>query len=202
MQRILICLFIISAASVIHAELFNLNPQVTARELEGIRFSQLEFQREKERITYEPPRGWTFSVQGPQKIVFFAAGDAQADVSIEHLETPGGFSLDEAGMALLQQEAARSLPKGLESAKLESQRPNPLIISECNTYEAVFSYALHGRRFQTSVLFLDMGETRMRFVFSSSQRDFEQLHGAFKRSLYSWQWHRPAAPASSPSAGG
>jgi hypothetical protein len=48
-----------------------------------------------------------------------------------------------------------------------------------------------------SVLFVDLGDSQLRFSLIARPTDFEELHKAFQDSWYSWQWLGEEAPTES-----
>jgi hypothetical protein len=66
--------------------------------------------------------------------------------------------------------------------------PNPLLLNAHATCEIDILFALHSQRLRMTVLFVDLGDSQLRFSLISRPADFEELHKAFRESWYSWQW--------------
>ena len=66
--------------------------------------------------------------------------------------------------------------------------PDPLLINGHHTCEIDILFGLHAHRLRMSVLFVDLGDSQLRFSLIARPTDFEELHKAFQDSWYSWQW--------------
>jgi hypothetical protein len=79
----------------------------------------------------------------------------------------------------------------LEGCKFpQLEFPSTLLLNGHPTCEVDVYFALHSQRFRMSVLFVDLGESQLRFSLISRPGDFDELHKAFRASWYSWQWEK------------
>src|SRR6185295_4903091 len=165
-----------------------LNPIPSVRELEGCKFPQLEFRDNGDRITYEPPRGWTYQAQNKYTLALLPPNKDLVSVKIKFIPTQGTLVLDEAQLKYLKDTANSLLPVDSKLTAEPEISPNPLRINDHPTCEVVVTFELHAQRLRMSVLFVDLGESQLRFSLISRPDDFEQLHKAFQDSWFSWQW--------------
>jgi hypothetical protein len=189
-------LAILCFAAAARAEEINLTPVRSVRELDGIKFQQLEFTEGEKKITYEPPRDWTVAGDG-SRIKFTPVKISQAQAGIEQSPLSAPQNFDEATMKLLQQQALASVPSNSQAVSLTSEEKNPLMINQHETYEVIIGYESFGRAYQLSVLYLNLPDTQLRFRCVALRGDFEKIHKAFRDSLFSWQWiepHNPVTP--------
>jgi hypothetical protein len=189
MNRSILALLVIALAPAAARAEINLTPKPSVRELDGVRFPQLEFADDTATITYEAPRGWTYTTDSPRRLVLRPQDKVQADANIEFVKNAQPTVFDDAGVKRLKDEFPALLPKDSEQIAFAGEgEKNPLQINGHETYELTANFALFGRKFTTSVLFVDMGDSQLRFILSCQTRDFAELHKAFQRSWYSWQW--------------
>jgi hypothetical protein len=181
-------LLLLSAGSAL-AQL-DLNPTLATRELEGVRFTQLVFQHGKDRVTYEPPSGWSYrgsttalALTPPQK------SQAEALIKAMPLSRPPA-PLTPERMVELKQRAIGLIPNGAENLEVMSEEQSPTRIDGRETFEVVLGYVLHGQRFQSSVLFLTLDDSEMVFRLWCHSADFTELAKLFRGSLCGFQWQR------------
>jgi hypothetical protein len=175
-----------------HAEI-NLTPIRSIREFEGCRFPQLEFRDGDKKITYEAPRGWEAFARDSSTVALVPPNKAMVSAKIKYMPTPGRLTLDEAQLKYLQDTASQLLP---EESRLMADpviTPKPLLLNDHPTCEVELQFVLHAQRLRMCVLFVDLGETQLRFSLISRAGDYEELHKAFHASWFSWQWVEPAA---------
>jgi hypothetical protein len=181
-------LLLLSAGSAL-AQL-DLNPTLATRELEGVRFTELVFQHGKDRITYEPPSGWsyrgsvtTLALTPPQR------SQAEAVIKAMPLSRPP-VPLTPERMTELRQRAISLVSTGAENVEVVSEEQSPTRIDGRETFEVVLGYVLHGQRFQSSALFLTLDDSEMIFRLQCHSSDFADLAKLFRGSLCSLQWQR------------
>lgn len=157
------------------------------RVLAGIKFPQLVFQENGRKITYEQPRGWSYSGTSAS-ITFIPSEIPQAQATIEQspLREPQAFN--EPMMKALQEQVLTSLPPNSQNATLVSVEKNPLMVNRHETFEVIVTYQNSGSEFERSVLFLNLPDTQLRFRVTTRKQDFEKIHKAFRGSICSWQW--------------
>jgi hypothetical protein len=176
----------------------DLSPIPSVRELEGCKFAQIEFRDNGERITYEMPRGWTYQARDKYTLALVPPNKDLVSVKIKFIPTPGTLVLDEAQLKYLKDTASSLLPADSKLSAEPVITPNPLRINDHPTCEIVVTFELHAQRLRMSVLFVDLGQSQLRFSLISRPDDFEPLHKLFQDSWFSWQW---AGKAEAPSEG-
>jgi hypothetical protein len=166
----------------------NLTPKPSVRELEGCKFPQLEFRDGGKKITYEPPKGWTYLLRDTQTLALIPPNKDLVSVKIKFIPTPGTLVLDEAQLKRLKDTAAQLLPPEGKILTEPTITPNPLLLNAHPTCEIDILFALNAQRLRMSVLFVDLGDSQLRFSLIARPGDFPDLHKAFQDSWYSWQW--------------
>ncbi len=172
----------------------DLTPTHSMRELEGCKFPQLEFHDANTKITYEAPRGWDVLPRDRFTLALMPPNKSMVSAKIRFIPTPGHLVLDEAQLKYFSDTAPELLPPESRIMVQPTITPNPLLLNEHRTCEVEIQFVLHGQRLRMSVLFVDLGETQLRFSLISTAGDYEELHKAFRGSWYSWQWVEPAGP--------
>jgi hypothetical protein len=175
------------AIGLVQAEI-NLTPQRSVRELEGCKFPQLEFRDGAKKITYEPPPGWEAMARDNQTLSLSPPGKDMVSAKIKFFPTKGELVLDEAQLQHFKDTANQLLPAESRIMAEPTVTPRPLLLNGHPTCEIEIYFVLHSQRFRMSVLFVDLGESQLRFSLISRAGDFEELHKAFRASWYSWQW--------------
>lgn len=165
----------------------DFTPGTGERILEGIKFPELYFHENGRRISYEQPRGWTYS--GDATRIKFAPPDVRqafGEFSQAPLARPQNF--DDDTMKLLETAVLAALPPDSDNVSVVSKTKNPLMINQHETFEVIVGYQLYGDRYQQSVLFMNLADTQLTFRFVSRKSDFDSLHRAFRGSLCTLQW--------------
>jgi hypothetical protein len=191
-MKSIILLSSIALCSISNAEI-DFKGGTDERILEGIKFEQLVFRDNGRKVTYEQPRGWTYVVD-TGRVRFTPPGISQAQAEIDQLPLAKTTVFDEATIKKLQEQLLAALPPGSQNAKVELEEPSPLKKNENDTYGVTISYRLYGQDFLTSVLYLGLPDTLVRFRATARKADFDKIHRAFRGSVYSWQWREPATP--------
>jgi len=188
-QRIkyLLLLVSLSAAPALRADL-DLTPATATRHLESFSFPELIFSDGAQQVSYESPHGWSYSTIGPKEIRFHPPQLAQAQAGMEALSLAEEFAFDEKSIKKLREETIRALPKNSTQVQILSEVTNTLLINGHKTYEITIAYMCYGERYQTSVLFADLGHQQLRCRVLARASDFEKVHRAFADSLCSLQW--------------
>jgi hypothetical protein len=165
----------------------DLTPEVREYTAEGMKFQQLTFHENKQRIEYEPPQTWIFDGGAaelhlkPPKKTF-----AEAVIAVTQLSKPQ--PLDENLRASLKEKFVASLPAGSQLVKVEQEIESPLLLNGNPTFEIIVSYQLMGEKFLRSALFANVRDAQLTFRFSARKDDFGQLHQEFRTSILSWHW--------------
>ena len=169
----------------------DFTPTISERTFAGIKFPELYFHEKDRRISYEQPRGWRYS--GDSNQIRFTPPDVpQAFGEIGQTPLPAPQNFDEATMKRLQDQVLASLPPDSQDKAIVSAEKNPITIDGHETFEATVTYQLYSERYHQSVLFMNLPDTQLTFRFVARKRDFEKLHRAFRESLGSLQWLKPA----------
>lgn len=171
----------------------NLTPTRSVRELEGCKFPQLEFRDGERKITYEPPRGWEAVGRDRYTLALDPPHKSMVSAKIKFIATPGRLTLDEAQLKYFGDTAHLLLPEESRMMADPVITPTPLLINEHQTCEVELQFVLHSHRLRMSVLFVDLGDTQLRFSLISNAADYDELHKAFRDSWFSWQWADPPA---------
>jgi hypothetical protein len=166
----------------------NLTPVSSVRELEGCKFPQLEFRDGGKKITYELPRGWTYLSRDRHTLALVPPNKDLVSAKIKFIPAAGTLVLDEAQLKRLKDTAPQLLPPESKIMTEPTITPNPLLLNAHPTCEIDILFALNSQRLRMSVLFVDLGDSQLRFTLISRPGDFEALHKAFQESWYSWQW--------------
>jgi hypothetical protein len=166
----------------------DFTPSTGERVLEGIVFPQLIFHENGRQITYEQPRGWTYS-GGGARIRFTPPEFRQAIAEITQSPLTEPASFDEATIKLLQTQVLASIPPGSQNAVIISEERSPITISGQPTYAVTIGYNLAGQDYRLGVLFVNLKDTRLQFRVIARKEDFDKVNRPFRGSLISLQWH-------------
>ncbi|MEY2556750.1 MAG: hypothetical protein QOE34_175 [Verrucomicrobiota bacterium] len=158
--------------------------------LDGLKFPFLIFHENGKQISYEQPAGWKYSGDSSH-IRFTPPNLAQAQADIDQSSLPAPQDFNDETMKALQQKTLSSIPPGSAKAAIVTEEKNPILVNGHETYEVTVGYEAFGREFQTSVLYLNLPDTQLRFRATALKADFEKVHRAFRGSVFSWQWHEP-----------
>jgi hypothetical protein len=154
--------------------------------LDGAKLKQLAFHDGDQKVTYQSPRGWSYSGSTMQ-LTLHPPNKAQAEASITRVprSEPGQF--DDETLKKLVAEAVALVPKGSSNVTIESQEKNPLLINRKQTFLIVLNYNLFGQAYNRSILFLNREKEQIRFELVCCSADFKELEKAFLGSQYSWR---------------
>ena len=165
----------------------DFTPTEGQRQLEGMIFPLVMFHQDNHLITYEPPRGWTYTGD-PAHVVLTPPKVSQARASMEQVSLPSPQTFDEATVEQLRQVVLGSLPPDAQNVQFVAAENNPVRIDQQDSYEITASYSYFGQPYQVSVIFANLGELQVRFRIVARKEDFEDLHRAFRGSLFSLHW--------------
>jgi len=165
----------------------DFTPGIGERVLEGIRFTELYFHENGRQISYEQPRGWTYTGDS-SRIRFIPPNLQQAFGEMAQAPLPTPQNFDEPTMKLLQERVPQSVPPDSRDVSVVAAEKNPLMINQHDTFEVTVAYQLYGEQYRRSMLFMNLPDTQLTFSFVSRKVDFDKLHQAFRGSLCSLQW--------------
>ena len=188
-QRIshLFLLVSLSTAPLLRADL-DLTPATATRHLEGFSFPELIFSDGPQQVSYEFPRGWSYSAISSRQIRFQPPQVSQAETTIESIPMADEYQFDEKLIKKLKEDLVRSLPKSSTQIQLVSEVNDTLLINGHKTYEVTIGYQNYGQKYRISVLFANLGRQQLRFRVLARASDFDQVHRDFTASLCSLQW--------------
>jgi hypothetical protein len=188
-QRIRLALLVISVAgaSLLRADL-DLTPDTATRRLDDASFPQLIFADGSQRVSYESPRGWSYSAVSTRQIRFQPPQLTQAEATIETVPMAEEYQLDDKLIKKLKEDFIRSLPKSSSQIEIVSEVSDVLMVNGHKTYEITVGYQNYGQRYRTSVLYANLGRQQLRFRVLARASDFDQVHRDFSASLCSMQW--------------
>jgi hypothetical protein len=179
---------IAAAAIALRAEAqLSLMPTMSERVQEGIHFQQLCFSDGGKKVTYEPPRGWSY-VSESKKIILRPPGKAEsrAEIEVGFPVIPPEF--DEEGLKQLKAMFLRLVPKDSEKIEIVAEQKNPVLINGHESYEFIVAFINYGQRCRMSVLFANLPREQIRCKVIANPDDFEETHRRFIESLYGLQW--------------
>lgn len=193
------CLFLLALWTALQTSKagIDLTPTPAEYRAEGITIQQLIFKDGKRRISYEPPRQWTYR-GGASRLQFTPPDQTFAEGVIEAISAPSAKPFDETTVKALEAQVMSTLPPGSQGATVINRHANPVILNQNLSYEIVVSYQTLGQWFQRSVIFVNCPDTQLVFRLTARKPAFESLSNAFRRSLYSWRWIEPAASGTGP----
>ncbi|MFN2541878.1 MAG: hypothetical protein ABR514_06900 [Chthoniobacterales bacterium] len=172
----------------------DLTPTPAEYIAEGIKFQQLLFKDNKQLISYDLPREWTYRYDGG-RIVLTPPEAPFAEALIEALSMEKPEPFDDAIVKALEQRILTSLPPNSDGIAILKTERNPVILNRNLSFEIVVSYRTLGETFQRSVLFINTPGTRLIFKLSARKSDFDKVYSAFRASVLTWQWLGPASLA-------
>ena len=168
----------------------DLTPTPSEYSAEGIKVQQLIFNDDKQRISYDLPRGWAYRFDGG-RIVLMPPEASFSEAVIQAIPLPKPQRFDEATVKALEQQVVSTLPPNSDAVTVIKSEQNSLILNGNLSLEVVVSYNTLGSAFQRSVLFLNSPGTQLIFKVSARKKEFERVYSAFRSSILTWQWLDP-----------
>jgi hypothetical protein len=165
----------------------DLTPIVAASNQPRAKEDQRLLFRDRDRTaSYVPPRGWTY-YGTKDKLTLEANDGPRSNAAIEQISLQVPAPFNEETLKILQSEMINALPKESQDIKIIHVERNPLMIDDHETIEITLSYYLLGAERMKSILFVNLGDSQLRFTLSSLKADFGHAHELFRRSYYTWQ---------------
>lgn len=183
----IVALAAIAASSSTRAGTIDFTPTDSQRVLEGMTFPQILFHQDDHQISYEPPRGWSYSGD-TSRLKLSPPGLTQAQAIVEQNLLPSAQPLDESMKQQLANRVIASVPGEARNIQLLGAETNPVRINQQESYEVFAAYSYFGQDYEVSVIFANIGDLQLRFRFVARKADFETLHRAFRASLFSLHW--------------
>lgn len=188
-MRIYLTTLTLSVALAVSAEAaIDFTPTGGERTLEGVVFKQIILHQDGHVITYEQPQGWSYSGDAAG-MRLTPANVSQAQVTIQQTALPGPQAFDGPTVKQLQQVALSSVPDGALNVVLLAEEKNPLQIHQQETYGVTITYNYFGQDYGLNLLFVNLGNTQVRFRMVARKADFEQVRREFRGSLFSLAWN-------------
>ena len=165
----------------------DLTPHFGVRRAGGKESPQLEFREGHQRILYEPPPRWQTFPRTAGKVMLVPVDNSQAHATIEflRLKLP---AFDEVGVALLKQHMLALTPAQAQERRVGEAEVNRVVLNGHATCELVAAFVEFGHSFKLSVLFVDLGDSQLRFTLLCRGSAFADLHPAFRASIATWRW--------------
>lgn len=167
----------------------DFTPGEGTRTQEGIAFKQILFHQDGHIITYEQPRNWSYTGDAGG-LRLSPPNVSQAQVTVQQTPLPAPQVFDEPTTKQLQQIALGAVPANAQNATILEEEVNPLQIHEQPTYGVTIGYNFLGQAYMANVLFVNLGDTQVRFRTVARKADFEQVKRAFRGSLFSLSWQQ------------
>ncbi len=164
----------------------DLTPHPGVYEVEGAKFKNVYFLDGPKRVTYTPPRDWTYAGDS-SSASFIPPGKAQATATIHKTTLTQPIVLNEDQARKLAEMAFGALPKGVTDAKFASVELNPLRINGNATCEVVLNYNFFGQACVRNIVFACANTLQLAFTLDCRRVDYEKLSKEFRDSLYSIQ---------------
>lgn len=185
-SRTLIVTFLLGQLAVSARAELQLVPTISTYDLDGATFAQLSFPDGAKKVTYQPPRRWTWNGSSNQ-LVLHPPNDSRAEVTIsrQELGLPGPGAPDD--IAKLAEQVTASLPEGATNVSVIKQEQSALQIGSKPASLVVVKYDSFGQHYIRSELLLRRADDQIRFRLISLANEFEPLQAAFLASQYSWQ---------------
>ena len=176
-------LVLAAAFSPLAGKALDLTPLHTFRDLEGVKIPIVLFTDAGTKIAVQPPAKWTVS-GAENSLSLYPAERADAVVQIRvraRKPLAPGTTEDMEKWCLAQ------LPPDATEPTREGEAANVFTLGTLPSSEFTFSYAAQGRRFTTSVAFVDWNEReRVAVIVTARATDFAPVHEAAMRSMFSW----------------
>ena len=185
--KYLLLLVSLSGTPLLRADL-DLTPATTTRKLDGVSVPELLFSDGSQKVSYESPRGWSYSAVSSREIRFQPPQVSQAETTIESVSMAEEYEFDEKLIQKLKEDLVRGLPKSSTQVQIVSEVNDTLLINGHKTYEVTIGYQNFGQKYRLSVLFTNFGRQQLRFRVLARASDFDQVHRDFTASLCSLQW--------------
>jgi hypothetical protein len=185
MKRLLLVILVAFAVSARAG--IDLTPTPSEYTAEGITFKQLSFKDGKWRVSYEPPRLWSYRGDGTS-LQLSPPNSARADASIQVADLVKPQAFDEKLFSVLKEQSFRAVPPGAQNITLLNEELNPVRLERGDVYAVTISYQALGETFLRSAIYVNLPDTQLTFRLTARKADFEPLQRAFRSSILSWHW--------------
>ena len=161
----------------------DLTPTPTFRDLEGLKIPVVLFTDAGKKISFQPPVKWTVSGSGGSVSLYHAElPDAVMQIRVRARKPLAPGTTEDMEKWCLAQ-----LPPDATEPTREGEAANVFTLGTLPSSEFTFAYAAQGRRFTTSVAFVDWNEReRVAVIVTARTADFAPFHAAAMRSMFSW----------------
>ena len=180
-------LILAAAVGTASASPIDFTPTTGTRTQEGVAFKQLRFHQDGRVVTYEPPAGWQYS--GDASGLRLAPPDtSQAQITVQQAPLAAPQVFDAATTRQLLQIVLSSAPSAAQNVAVVAEEPNPVRIHLQETYGVTIGYNFLGQEYLANVLFVNLGDTQVRFRTVARKPDFEKVWRGFRGSLFTLAW--------------
>jgi hypothetical protein len=169
------------------ASTIDFTPVTGTRVLEGVSFPELLFTHGGRKISYEPPRGWSYSGSGP-RLRLSPPDVTHGQAIIDAVPLPSVQPLNEVAAQQLPSQVLASLPENATNVQITEEEICPVRVKEQESREFYATYNYLGWDYETSVIFANVGDVQLRFRLVARKGSFELLHRAFRGSIFSLRW--------------
>jgi hypothetical protein len=154
---------------------------------EGIVYQRLVFKDENRTVFYQPPPGWTCSLDG-NRLRLATPNEKFADAEISAVATEKPLTINQSAAAAVAQQLTATLPVGNQRAIIVKQEQNPFFLNNNPTVEVIVSYELLGYTFQRAVVCVMTPANQIFFKMTARRTEFDALYRSFRASITTWDW--------------
>lgn len=165
----------------------DFTPVTGSRLLEGITFPQLVFSQDGHKITYEPPRGWSYSGNA-SRLRLSAPDISHGQAIIDFTQLPTAQPLNEVPAQQLSSLVLATLPESATDVQIMEEELSPVRVNQRESREYYATYDYLGQDYETSVIFANVNDVQLRFRLVARKGSFELMHRAFRGSIFSLRW--------------
>ena len=176
-------LSLILALAPLAAKALDLTPTISSRDLEGVQIPIVLFTDAGKKISFQPPVKWNVSGGGGVLSLYPPQlPDAVMQLVVRPRKAPDPGATED-----LEKWCLAQLPQDATDPAREGEAANLFTLGTLPSREFTFSYAAQGRRFTTSVAFVDWNEReRIAVIVTARTPDFRPIHETAMRSMFSW----------------
>ena len=166
------------------AKALDLTPTISSRDLEGVQIPILLFTDAGKKISFQPPVKWHVSGGGGGVLSLYPP---ELPDAVMQLVFRPRKPLDPGATEDLEKWCLAQLPQDATGPARDGEAAGVFSLGTLPSREFTFSYAAQGRRFTTSVAFVDWNEReRLAVIVTARTADYRPIHEAAMRSMFSW----------------
>ena len=165
------------------AKALDLTPAVSFRDLEGLKIPIVLFTDAGKKISFQPPVKWNVSGGGATLSLY----PPELPDAVMQLVVRPRKPLDPGAAEDLEKWCLAQLPQDATGPVREGEAANIFTLGTLPSREFTFSYAAQGRRFTTTVAFVDWNEReRLAVIVTARTADHRPIYETAMRSMFSW----------------